>query len=63
MLADIPAISSNLVKPRNAPPPIKLLTLRMPKDILRQSTHRLFTMVEHVLFLMRAEAAVMVTVV
>ena len=42
---------------------MKPLALRVPKDLLRKSMPGLLMMVDHVLFPMGAEAAVMVTVV
>ena len=42
---------------------MKPLTLRVPKDLLRQSARGLFMMVDHVPFPMGAGVAVMVTVV
>ena len=45
------------------PPTMKPLTLRVPKDLLRKSTHRLLMMVYLELFPIGADAAVMVIVV
>ena len=42
---------------------MKPLILRVPEDLLRQSSRGLIMMVDHVPFPMGAEAAVMVTVI